>query len=352
MHCMLMQIQYNEPDGKEETAMGELAYEQIMNQAKERLLTASPKEILSWTPQQLKRAIIKSEGRTIMGYGRVRAANLIDYVCNPELVAAFGADIVLVNCFDMNDPIIPGLNSKDLSQDEATRQIQVPLGKGYSLKELRELIGRPVGVLLVATPGEADDRGQVFSYGEVKATVANALKAVESGADLLNILGWGDTESLVKTIKEIKEAVKDKALIGFFRPHGPGLMGVGGKTGADLVGEEEVVAAIEAGADIIGIPAPGAHYGWSVEKCTRLVDLIHEHGAVASVGIHTSQEGSDEDTIRQIALWAKMTGADMHELGDIGYNECMVLPENILTYGVAIRGRRHQYRRMAMSINR
>lgn len=42
----------------------------------------------------------------------------------------------------------------------------------------------------------------------------------------------------------------------------------------------------------------------------------------------------------------------MHELGDIGYNECMVLPENILTYGVAIRGRRHQYRRMAMSILR
>ena len=332
--------------------MGKLAYEEIMNQAKERLLTASPKEILSWTPMQLKRAIIKSEGRTIMGYGRVRAANLIDYVCNPELAAAFGADIVLVNCFDMNDPIIPGLNSKDITQDEMTRQIQVPLGKGYSLNELRELIGRPVGVLLVATPDEEDDRGQVFSYGDVKATVANARKAVDSGADLLYVLGWGSTEKIVETIKTIKAEIKDEALIGFFRPHGPGLMGVDGKTGSELVGEEEIVAAVDAGADIIGIPAPGAHYGWSVEKCTRLVDLIHKYGAVASVGIHTSQEGSDEATIRQIALWAKMTGADMHELGDIGYNECMVLPENILTYGVAIRGRRHQYRRMAMSVLR
>lgn len=327
-------------------------YETLMKQSQERLLTATPKQILSWTPAQLKKAIQKSEGRTIMGYGRVRAANLVDFVSNPEMVAAFGADIVLVNCFDMNDSIIPGLNSKDMKQDEATRLIQVTLGKGYSLKELREMIGRPVGVLLVATPDESDERGQVFSYGEVKATVDNARAAVNSGADILNILGWGDTLSIVKTIKEIKAEIKDKSLISFFRPHGPGLMGLSGKTGGDLVGEDEVVSAIEAGADIIGIPAPGAHYGWTVERCAKLVDIIHEHGALASVGIHTSQEGSDEATIRQIALWAKMTGADMHELGDIGYNECMVLPENILTYGVAIRGRRHQYRRMAMSIIR
>lgn len=332
--------------------MAKLDYQEIMAQAKERLLTASPQEILSWTPQQLKRAIIRSEGRTIMGYARTRAANLIDYDSNAELAAAFGADIVLVNCFDMNDPIIPGLDSKDYHDDEGTRMIQVPLGKGYDLHELKRLIGRPVGVLLAITPDEEDDRGIVFSYGNVQATVANARKAVDSGADVLNVLGWGDTEGIARKIREIKAEIKDEALIAFFRPHGPGLLGISGDAGADLVGEKEVIAACEAGADIIGIPAPGAHYGWSVEKCTKLVDLIHKQGAIASVGIHTSQEGSDEATIRQIALWAKMTGADMHELGDIGYNECMVLPENILTYGVAIRGRRHQYRRMAMSINR
>ena len=327
-------------------------YAEMMKQKDERMLTASPKAILSWTPEQLKRAILKSEGRTIMGYARTRAANMIDYVSNAEVAAGFGSDIVLVNCYDMNDPIVPGLDSKNINDDIATRDIQVPLGKGYSLNELKHLIGRPVGVLLVLTPDE-EDTGQVFSYGDVKATVENAKAAVDSGADLLYILAWGDdNDAIVKRIKEIKEVAKDKALVGFFRPHGPGLMGLSGNTGSELLTETEVEKAIEAGADIIGLPAPGTHYGWSVERSTKLVDLVHKYGAIASVGIHTSQEGSDEATIRQIALWAKMTGADMHELGDIGYCECMVIPENLVTYGVAIRGRRHQYRRMSMSINR
>lgn len=330
-----------------------MEYKEMMKQQDERLLTASPKTILSWTPKQLKKAILKSEGRTIMGYARVRAANLVDFVSNPELAAAFGADIVLVNCYDMNNPQVPGLDSKNIEDDIATRKIQVPLGNGYSLTELKQLIGRPVGVLLVLTPDEKDDKGQTFSYGEVKATVDNAVRAVDLGADILNILAWGDDkDAIMNRIKEIKAAVGDRALIAFFRPHGPGLMGVDGKAGSSLIDIDECEKAIDAGADIIGIPAPAAHYGWSVEKCTKAVDAIHAKGAIASVGIHTSQEGSDEATIRQIALWAKMTGADMHELGDIGYNECMVLPENIFTYGVAIRGRRHQYRRMAMSINR
>ncbi len=327
-------------------------YKKIMNQSNERLLTATPSVILEWTPEQLKRAIKRSEGRTIMGYARVRAANFIDFVSNPEVAAAFGADIVLVNCFDMNDPIIPGLESKNVEDDVTTRLIQVQLGKGYTLNELKRLIGRPVGVLLVLTPDE-EDTGQTFSYGEVKATVENAQKAIDSGADVLNILAWGnDQNAITKRITEIKHIAEGKALISYFRPHGPGLMGLDGKTGDSLFGIDEVVAAIDAGADIVGIPAPGAHYGWTIEKCKSFVEVIQSKGAIASVGIHTSQEGSDEHTIRQIALWAKMTGADMHELGDIGYSESMVLPENIMTYGIAIRGRRHHYRRMAMSILR
>lgn len=64
--------------------------------------------------------------------------------------------------------------------------------------------------------------------------------------------------------------------------------------------------------------------------------------------IGTSQEGADEDTIRQIALMCKMAGTDIHHIGDSGYMG-MALPENITAYSVAIRGKRHTYRRMAMS---
>lgn len=75
------------------------------------------------------------------------------------------------------------------------------------------MIGRPVGVLLVFTPNE-DDTGQVFSYGNIKATVENARKAVDLGVDLLNILAWGgDTESIVQCVKDIKNEIKNEAII-------------------------------------------------------------------------------------------------------------------------------------------
>ncbi|ETK37371.1 hypothetical protein MPTA5024_04155 [Microbispora sp. ATCC PTA-5024] len=77
----------------------------------------------------------------------------------------------------------------------------------------------------------------------------------------------------------------------------------------------------------------------------------HAAGALTMTTIGTSQEGADADTVRRLALMAKMTGTDIHHLGDCGYFGITV-PENILAYSVAIRGRRHAYRRMAMSLLR
>ncbi|GFR36436.1 hypothetical protein TCEA9_22480 [Thermobrachium celere] len=67
--------------------------------------------------------------------------------------------------------------------------------------------------------------------------------------------------------------------------------------------------------------------------------------------IGTSQEGADENTIRSIALMCKMVGADIHHFGDVGYAG-VAIPENIMAYSIAIRGKRDTYLRMARSINR
>ncbi|HBT16182.1 MAG TPA: PEP phosphonomutase, partial [Firmicutes bacterium] len=50
-------------------------------------------------------------------------------------------------------------------------------------------------------------------------------------------------------------------------------------------------------------------------------------------------------------LLCKMTGTDLHHLGDAGYPG-IAIPENIMSYSIAIRGKRHTYSRMARSINR
>ena len=83
----------------------------------------------------------------------------------------------------------------------------------------------------------------------------------------------------------------------------------------------------------------------------ELVAYAHSLGALTITAIGTSQEGADVATIREIALMCKMTGTDMHHLGDSGYGG-IALPENIQAYSIAIRGIRHTYRRMADSILR
>jgi hypothetical protein len=52
-----------------------------------------------------------------------------------------------------------------------------------------------------------------------------------------------------------------------------------------------------------------------------------------------------------LALQAKMLGFDVHRLDEAGLSG-MPTPENILAYSLAIRGERHTYRRMALSIRR
>src|SRR5699024_11421071 len=89
---------------------------------------------------------------------------------------------------------------------------------------------------------------------------------------------------------------------------------------------------------------------WSSDVCSS--DLtIHKHDALAMLSIGTSQEGSDAATIRQIALQNKMVGADIHHIGDAGYTG-IAIPENIMDYSIAIRGKRHTIVRMAGSVNR
>ena len=57
-----------------------------------------------------------------------------------------------------------------------------------------------------------------------------------------------------------------------------------------------------------------------MEYASKLIKKAHEKGALTMTTIGTSQEGADEDTIRQIALMCKMAGADIHHIGDSGYN--------------------------------
>ena len=75
------------------------------------------------------------------------------------------------------------------------------------------------------------------------------------------------------------------------------------------------------------------------------------NGKDGTDGHRNFQEGSNSQVIEQIALMSKMAGADIQHIGDAGYGG-IALPENIMALSVAIRGKRHTYRRMGYSMRK
>jgi len=125
-------------------------------------------------------------------------------------------------------------------------------------------------------------------------------------------------------------------------------MGVKSEMGFRCTSPERVKDLINAGVDWVVLPAPGTTPGATVDFVRELVEVAHDNNVLASSEMLTSQEGADVDTIKRFGIYSKMTGADIHHIGDAGYSG-MAMPENIMALSVVIRGRRHTYRRMAIS---
>ncbi len=192
-----------------------------------------------------------------------------------------------------------------------------------------------------------------ISEGRI-ATVENVKKISSTrGVDMVLLTGNPKTgvtnNKIIKAIKEIKEFVGDDIIIAAGKMHGSGSIK---ESGANIISKEFIGEFIEAGSDIILIPAPGTVPGITVDYVRELVDYVHSYNRLAMTSIGTSQEGADEYTIRNIAIYSKMTGTDIHHIGDCGMSPGMAIPENIMIYSIAIKGKRHTYRKMARSINR
>ncbi len=155
-------------------------------------------------------------------------------------------------------------------------------------------------------------------------------------------------EAIEQTLRLFKQELGNRLILAAGKMHASGILTEGAEK---IITEGDIAAFSDAGADIILLPAPGTVPGITVEYIRHLVSYAHSLGCLMIAAVGTSQEGADTATIRQIALMCKMTGTDIHHLGDAGYGG-MALPENIQAYSIAIRGIRHTYRRMAGSINR
>ena len=155
--------------------------------------------------------------------------------------------------------------------------------------------------------------------------------------------GTGVTNSQIeKTIRLAKENYSGLIIAG--KMHGAGV-------NEPVANLKAVEAFIEAGADIILVPAVGTVPGFDDMELKEVVKVAHSKGALVLTAIGTSQESSDEDTIKQIAIRNKICGVDIQHIGDAGYGG--VAPfENIFAMSKAIRGVRHTVSMIARSVNR
>lgn len=303
-----------------------------------RLIDTTARELTSYNKAELLTAISDSEGRTLAAETIGTVTPMLVNITNAEFVASLGADLIMLNIFDVNDPIIQGLPQ---TSPEDT------------IREVKRLTGRMVAINLepaVIKDGEEESVWNLTTGRQ--ATVENARKAADMGVDMIVLTGnpgvGVDNEAIIQALSRLKEAVGDRVILTAGKMHASGIIS---EAGEKILTEKDVEAFVDAGADVILLPAPGTVPGITMEYAGNLIRKAHEKGALAMTTIGTSQEGADEATVRQIALMCKMAGADIHHIGDSGYMG-MALPENITAYSVAIRGKRHTYRRMAMSLLR
>lgn len=303
-----------------------------------RLIDTTARELTSYNKAELLTAISDSEGRTLAAETIGTVTPMLVNITNAEFVASLGADLIMLNIFDVNNPIIQGLPQ---TSPEDT------------IREVKRLTGRMVAINLEPAVIKDGQEESVWNLTtDRQATVENARKAADMGVDMIVLTGnpgvGVDNEAIIQALSRLKEAVGDRVILTAGKMHASGIIS---EAGEKILTEKDVEAFVDAGADVILLPAPGTVPGITMEYAGNLIRKAHEKGALAMTTIGTSQEGADEATVRQIALMCKMAGADIHHIGDSGYMG-MALPENITAYSVAIRGKRHTYRRMAMSLLR
>ena len=164
-----------------------------------RILDCQSSDFAAMSRDDLLAAIAGSEGRTIACETIGAIMPMLGDITNAEFAAAMGADILLLNMFDVQKPHIQGLPKTEPDQ---------------VIRKLKELTGRPIGINLEPVEqvlsSENPEENMWAMTGGRKATMENAEKAVALGVDFILLTGnpgIGVTnEAIEQTLSRYKQA--------------------------------------------------------------------------------------------------------------------------------------------------
>lgn len=305
-----------------------------------RLLSANSSEILAMSAAELKAAIQANEGRTILSENVVVHEPLSETITNAEVASAFGADLILLNHFDVQHPFVLGLHAGENSLAQVHDDPE-------TIHQLKHLIGRPVGINLEPVDEQATMMSDklAIDFGR-QANAATVKAAAALGVDFICLTGnpgtGVDNAAIIRTLREVRANFSGLIIAG--KMHSAGV-------NEPIIDEKVLTSLIDAGADIILVPAVGTVPGFSAATLTTITQQAHANGALVMSAIGTSQESATTSVIEQIALHNKICGVDIQHIGDAGAAG-MAPVENILALSRTIRGQRHTLKQMARSINR
>lgn len=306
-----------------------------------RLISANTSEMLAMNGAELKQSIKASEGRVVLSENVV-VHEPLDGITTSEMAAAFGADLILLNAFDVLNPLILGLYN-----GEGTLATAKVHHDGKTIHDLQKLVGRPVGVNLEPVDPDAKMAEDRLVIPEGRMASAKTLTEVEKlGFNFVVLTGNPGTgvtnKQIAANIKVAKEVFSGLVIAG--KMHGAGV-------DEPVVSPEAVETFLDAGADVILAPAVGTVPGFDDDELKEIVKLAHSRGALVMSTIGTSQEGSGSSFIQNVAIRNKVAGVDIQHIGDAAWGIQSPF-ENIFALSKAIRGERHAIVRMARSINR
>lgn len=306
-----------------------------------RLISANSSDMLKMNGEELKQSIKASEGRVVLSENVV-VHEPLDGITTSEMAAAFGADMILLNVFDVFNPLVLGLY-----EGEGTLITAKVHNDGKTVKRLQKLVGRPIGVNLEPVDPDAKMLEDRLTIPEGRMASKKTLKEAEKlGFNFVVLTGNPGTgvtnEQIAKNIVTAKKVFSGLVIAG--KMHGAGVDEV-------VVSEESVEQFLKAGADVILVPAVGTVPGFDEAELKKIVQQVHKSGALVMSTIGTSQEGSGHNFIENIAIKNKICGVDIQHIGDAAWGIQSPI-ENIFALSKAIRGERHAIVRMSRSINR
>lgn len=230
-----------------------------------RILDCQSSDFLSMSREELLGAIAGGEGRTIACETIGPIMPMLGDITNAEFAASMGADILLLNMFDVQRPVIQGLPK---TEPENT------------IRKLKELTGRPIGINLepveqVLSSEDPEENMWAMTSGR-KATLDNAKKAADMGVNFILLTGnpgIGVTNTAItQTLALFKKELGHRLILAAGKMHASGILTEGAE---NIITKQDIRSFAEAGADIILMPAPGTVPGLTLEYIRDLIGYAH-----------------------------------------------------------------------------